>query len=429
MESGEGALDPLGLATLADHLADWILPGMTARMSRPRFLTAIAVSAAVCEGLEEKIAEDRKTPAWLVLEWLLVEAFARAGDKDDALRGTPGIRKATAAREARIPLSARNYLKAAAVFGFHGVYKRLARNVEIVDDDFQPLENGRQLLKVWEKEQGLHGQFTASVHNSGSRLRDKLRSAVEDGLQKGYTARSAGWPQWAFFAKHLAPGHIGQDEADCLRRLLLDPKGEPRGELFRLIAKPNILQREGGIVEADLVDWLSPQVSADLAARLRAIAAYEAIATPLDHCWDWLRYLSTQSGARALRRTEFAEVIEVRETAKLLRERFHAAEQALKNAPRSIPEECAQLARFFENVAGAESLYDALLERHSQVQMQKAKRPEGKRQWFEHAVDGSVFVRFPYRLTERPQPSERWRRPYRLQAVLSFCRDLNRGQP
>ena len=56
--SGEGALDPLGLSTIGDHLADWILPGLTARMNRPRFLTAIAVAAAVCDGLEDEISSD-----------------------------------------------------------------------------------------------------------------------------------------------------------------------------------------------------------------------------------------------------------------------------------------------------------------------------------------------------------------------------------
>ena len=52
----EGALDPLGLSAIGDRLADEILPGLRARMARPRFLTAIAVSAAVCEGLEDKVA-------------------------------------------------------------------------------------------------------------------------------------------------------------------------------------------------------------------------------------------------------------------------------------------------------------------------------------------------------------------------------------
>jgi len=54
--AGEGKLDPLGLGTVGEHLADRILPGLTARMLRPRFLTAMAVCAAVCEGLEDETA-------------------------------------------------------------------------------------------------------------------------------------------------------------------------------------------------------------------------------------------------------------------------------------------------------------------------------------------------------------------------------------
>src|SRR5438034_1254444 len=75
--TGEGILDPLGLATISDRLADRILPGLAARMNRPRFLTAIAISALVCDGLEEEIAADGITLAYLVFEWLLVEGFAR----------------------------------------------------------------------------------------------------------------------------------------------------------------------------------------------------------------------------------------------------------------------------------------------------------------------------------------------------------------
>jgi hypothetical protein len=45
--TGEGALDPLGLSTLGDRLAEQVLPGLRARMARPRFLTAIAVAVGV----------------------------------------------------------------------------------------------------------------------------------------------------------------------------------------------------------------------------------------------------------------------------------------------------------------------------------------------------------------------------------------------
>src|SRR5437868_3912346 len=103
---GEGQLDPLGLARLADQLADCILPGMTARMSRPRFLTCMAVSAAVCEGLEDEISTDGVSPAYLVFEWLMVEGFAREAERP-AVRGTPGIDKAHTARQQGTSLSAR----------------------------------------------------------------------------------------------------------------------------------------------------------------------------------------------------------------------------------------------------------------------------------------------------------------------------------
>ena len=61
--TGEGVLDPLGLATIGERLAEQILPGLRARMQRPRFVTAIAACAAVCDGSEDRIASDNVTPA------------------------------------------------------------------------------------------------------------------------------------------------------------------------------------------------------------------------------------------------------------------------------------------------------------------------------------------------------------------------------
>jgi hypothetical protein len=132
--SGEGALDPLGLSGIADRLADEILPGLRARMSRVRFVTPMAVAAAVCDGLEEQVAADGVTPASIVFEWFLVDGFARAESRD-LVRRTPGIDKARAARQAGLQMSARTYLKTPSVFGFHGVYKPLARHLGVVDDD------------------------------------------------------------------------------------------------------------------------------------------------------------------------------------------------------------------------------------------------------------------------------------------------------
>ena len=45
------------MATIGDRLADQILPGLRARMSRPRFVTAIAVAAAACEGTTRNVVD------------------------------------------------------------------------------------------------------------------------------------------------------------------------------------------------------------------------------------------------------------------------------------------------------------------------------------------------------------------------------------
>ena len=297
--AGEGALDPLGLATTGERLADWILPGMTARMSRPRFLTAIAVSAEVCKGLQEVIAADDKTPTYLVFEWLVVEAFAHSKVDREEVARTPGIGKARACVNASIPMSAGGYLKAPTVFGFHGVYRRLAQHVGIVDGHDLLGENGHLLLKTWEREQGLDGFLESAQEGlAAANRRQWLRSAVVDGLNKGYTARGGAWQGWEFLTQHLSPAKVGKGEGQFLRRLLLDVKGDTRGEVFRLVENPENFAFAGAeeTHEAALVRRLLPQASANLAPRFRAVIAYEEFCRLLEAGFDWLRWLSSRDG-------------------------------------------------------------------------------------------------------------------------------------
>jgi hypothetical protein len=134
--TGEGALDPLGLSTIADRLADQILPGLRARMSRPRFLTAMAACAAVCDGIEDQVASDGVTPSYVVFEWLVVEGFSRAAPREHT-RFTPGMMKAQAVRDSGEPMRASAYLRIPTIFGYHGIYKPLARHIGVVDDDMR----------------------------------------------------------------------------------------------------------------------------------------------------------------------------------------------------------------------------------------------------------------------------------------------------
>jgi hypothetical protein len=43
------------------------------------------------------------------------------------------------------------YLRTPGVFGYHGVYKPLARHLGIVDDDMRLGDAGYALLKAWQK--------------------------------------------------------------------------------------------------------------------------------------------------------------------------------------------------------------------------------------------------------------------------------------
>ena len=91
-EEAEGSIDPLGLQPGYERLADRLLPAVTVRMGRPRFVTAMAVGACVCDEWDtDAVAADEITPPWLVWEWFIVEAFVRAEGLLSGISRVPGI--------------------------------------------------------------------------------------------------------------------------------------------------------------------------------------------------------------------------------------------------------------------------------------------------------------------------------------------------
>src|SRR5688572_8087457 len=119
--SAEGGIDPLSLSSTYERLAERVYPFLTVRMSRPRFVTAIAVGAVVCKDFADELAADRKTPAWLVFEWHVIEALLRAGEKLKASDGgwgvrVPGVAKVRAAVDAGHRVGANTYLKTPKIF-------------------------------------------------------------------------------------------------------------------------------------------------------------------------------------------------------------------------------------------------------------------------------------------------------------------------
>lgn len=421
---GEGSIDPLGLATLADRLADWIVPGMTARMWRPRFLTAIAATSLIVEPFAEALASDNITPPWLVIEWHYVEAFAAVREGEDGLRRVPGIDKGRRALRDGVPMSADRYLKTPKVFGFHGVYKRLARHVDVVDDELGLGENGYRLLRAWEAEQGLSGFADREwLDGDAAKLRKTLRDAVRAGLEASQTTRRGQWPGAAFFVEHLAPHRAGRREAEILRQLLIDPAAETRGEIFRLLRELAVREqfREQGS-ERTAAKALQARGSKELRRRVEAIEAYESFARPVQEGWDRLRALATLRRPSVIRPADVSHDQRVTEIASGLRETIERARDGLAESP--IEGQFELLARRFGDVRTGADLFAVLWEHHRDVQ--RGKPPEGKRPWFEETADGALVVRPPYRL-EEASVREEFVHPYRLSSVASFIDDLEGG--
>jgi len=421
---GEGSIDPMGLANLADQLADWLLPWMTARMWRPRFLTAIAASWLLIEPFEEEVAKDGLTPPWIVLEWYYVEGVAAlAEDNGGNLRRVPGIDKARRALREEVPLSARRYLKTPKVFGFHGVYKRLARALDIVDDSLRGGDVGYALLKIWQEEQDLPG-FLDGNHGAGdgARILRTIRDALREALDAGQTRRQGAWVGASFFVNHLLPHKIGYRESDFLWQRLT--ASEPQGEVFTLMRDRAVRSAlDEPLGERGALQSLLSRASAELRRRLEAIEAYEGFCRPLQEAWDILRYRSTLSRPAVVRPEDFTGHPRVAQLVAEIARSIEEGRRLLAESP--VDAGFDSLVGAFERAGKAQDLYLALWDHHQTIQ--KGKPPEGKRPWFEETNEGGLIVRPPYRIDQEVPAQEAFVHPYRLWSVASFIEDLGRG--
>lgn len=368
---GEGSIDPLGLANLADQLADWILPAMTARMWRPRFLTAMAVSSFLIEPIEEEIAKDGISPPWIALEWYYVEGVAALADNNgENLRRIPGIDKARRALREKVSLSARMYLKTPKVFGFHGVYKRLARALDIVDDTMRFGDRGYTLLRTWQDEQGLPG-FLDGNHSAGegARIVRVIRDALHDALVAGQTQRQGAWVGASFFANHLLPHDPGQREADFLWERLSTM--EPQGEIFTLmrdrVARSALEEPLG---ERGALQRLLDPASSELRRRLEAVEAYEGFCRPLQEAWDILRRHSTLQRPEVVQPRDFAQHPRVGQMVSEIVRGIEQGRRLLDGSP--VEAGFDVLVSAFEHMKTPQDLFLAMWTHHQTVQNRAA---------------------------------------------------------
>lgn len=420
---GEGTLDPIGLYQVSDQLATILIPAVRERMIRIRFLTAIAVSTLVTRGFRERTADADAAPhlAW---EWHIVEAIVRSRQEvggDDAIRGVPGTVVARRAIGQHGYLDARSYLSTPRVFGFHGVYKRLAYHLGITSDDLGDARATERLVDAWAHDRGLGGIRGAEpLIAKWSGAVERSLSATPPSTQPSRSRWKA--EDWLEIAQAFLPDAAGPRERKCLRAMLLEPTAA-------LGALPEIWSLQQGLAddsfdEASLHDQLEAQ-NRTHAPLLQAIRAYEAFARSMHDAFDVLRHRAGGADVHGFPLTAIAPDADFRASIAGLPQRFAQARAAMDAAGAGVS---GVLTLFTERFAAFEQPMEpaetaaALKTLHEKVQREKSM--DGKRPWFDSMGGDRIRVRHGYRI-ERPQIMPgKYLHAYRGAPIRRFFKDL-----
>lgn len=408
----EGSVDPLSLQRTYERLADRMLPAVTVRMSRIRFVSVMCVGAHACSKYElDAVASDGVTPPWLVFEWFVIEALARAG-KDVEQQTIAGLRKVKNCLEAQRHVSNATYLKTPKVFGFTGIFRRLATQATIIDDDVRLDDGGWELLRAFEKDESLPGLIEG--RGEGAELVSDLRDAIDRGLERGRTVGRGG-EFWERLARHLTPIRTKKRERAVLLGRLRSTEELSREIVDDLVKQPGSIARHD---EAAYLRGLAGRAGAGLSRLLRAIDAYEALCRPITDAFTLVRHLSTnrgQVGAHEFAADGRAEKLSSDTVVGCRRVRDDGALLDLEPDVRLVLDA-------FDDVRSAADLFAAVVAHHERAQ--RDKPPDGKRPWLEPGRNGAVIVRPAYRVGDLGEPPPPYVHDYRIRTVGRFLADL-----
>jgi len=381
-------------------------------MQRIRFLTAMAVGSLVTQGLEDN-PELRDASPYLVWEWLVVEALMRTRGEDPGVWGVPGTLVARRALNLHGYLDARCYLKTPRIFGFHGVYKRLAIHLRLLDVHLNPGPNAEALADAWARSIGFRDL------NEAKPLLSNWTAEVRRCLREKPPRTRPNWTNknWNDLAEAFAPYRCKFQERRYLRNLLLDEGKRRLGVLptvWQLLS-----ESKDDLTEETLHELLARREPSN-ASLLHAIRSYEAFARALHDAFNLLRAEATSLDARGFEVTNIANDADFRLCMKDLHQRFATAHHALAEvtAPDLFD---TRFGGFSEPLdPGACAL--VLCKHHEDIQ--QAKSATGKRSWFDRVGERRIYIRHGYREKRRDIQPDRYVHDYRSRPIHNFFHDL-----
>ena len=416
--SSEGTLDPLGLYMIADQLATRLVPAVRERMQRIRFLTPITVGALVTEDLEPNDRHPNVLPS-LIWEWLVVEAIVRSIDSNDDLWGLPGSYVTRKAVDDYNYVDERSYLKTPRVFGFHGVYKRLAIHLGLVDSHLRfRAPHGEELVHEWSRDGGF-GRFDAS-----NLLFKKWRHAIEVSLRESpvRTRTSPRWKKedWQELAAAFVPHRFKRREKKCLSRFLHATGEDQLGALshiWHLLGK-----LDGQEYDEHTFHGLLYAEAPEYGVVLDGIAAYESFCRNVTNAFDIVR----AEGSRMEIQGFDVPSLKMDTDFQTLADRSHALYEATLRQLSEIDPltESKFIDRFqrFAEPLPVEQFALALCEHHEAIQKEKSR--DGKRPWFDRMGPDRIYVRQNYRVERPAMDLDTYVHGYRTNPIYRFYLDL-----
>jgi hypothetical protein len=339
---------------------------------------------------------------------------------DPSIWGVPGTLVTRRALEQHGYLDARSYLKTPRIFGFHGVYKRLAIHLGLVDVHLGPGPNARDLVESWARGLGLAGIDAAKP------VLSRWSTAVRRSLGERPPHTRPGWggEAWAELAEAFAPSAGKIREKRYLHNLLHASEGR------RLGALPTIWQLQAEFNDADfreevLHDRLQEE-DKSYQPLLNAIRTYEAFARSVQDAFDVLKSEASQLDARGFDLSQIACDEDFGKSVNGLHERFEAAHRALGEINIiSVALQNLFDRRFnvFSEPMDALACARSLCSHHEAVQ--QAKSADGKRPWFDRIGQDRIYIRHQYREPRRNIAPGRYVHDYRGWPIRRFYRDLS----
>lgn len=456
-EDPPSSIDPLGTVSTAEQLADVLLPGITARMWRARHLTFTALAALVGEraAVAEGGSEEMRLEARLGLERLFVSAIAWKDEKkeegwDNAARRLPGIGLARRAiRAGYQPLGRQNFLKGQAINGPFGVVQRLARNIDIIDDDNRLSRHGEELLLSWSVERQLGSILDDSDSKSqGAKWLRRLIRYVVDHVKFGKWPSNS-WRGWNDLAIFLRPDQAGSQERKVLFQLLSGDSNTTRRRCVELLLRPEILQdykavsmsgSRGDLDRTILAQQIKKHVSSSdtdvdhlIHYTVSLIDSYEQVSGELESAFRVLMWAMTRRSVRTTAddllgdSSVLARLTACRRKLTVAAKDFQSLISEIGSHPQvldSVNQE--RLDRLvqdsLEATASEAALVDVVMNRHRQVQKQKRKGV-----WIEQ--DQSYWTLMPGFGDSSDAPwihDGAYLHPFRVSNVYSFLIDLGK---